>query len=461
MWTFPIRLRSLLKSCVLVAVLFAASAPAPHAARSVATLPQPYLATIGRPSTLPSLAPVKVAIVDTGVDGEHPDLAGRIVGARSFGSGKPLYPESPHGTAVAGLIGAIDGNGQGIDGIAPNARLLVASVGGGDSPSSFDADSIVRAIRWAADRHARVINLSLAGLGPVPGYEQAVDYATARGALVIAAAGNCFDRHFARCTPAGFTEAPAWLPHVLTVGATTAEGIAAEFSIPSKKWVDLAAPGELVTTLWPTRNNPYFATPDCGFAGTTGCYSTGGADSAPWGPSGTSFATAMVSAAAAILFGADPALRPEQVVALLEQTARPVADPLHQTGAGLLDIGAALGRVEKSSIPSADYGEPNDRRLGARAVPRARVIRATLDWRDDPVDVYRLKLRRGERLTAYSRGTVRGTVCLAAATQRPLLASAPIGRKLRYLARRSGTYLLRVTSKAATRGSYRLAISRR
>jgi subtilisin family serine protease len=209
MWTFPIRLRSLFKSCVLVAVLLAASAPAPHAARGVATLPQPYLATIGRPPTLPSLAPVKVAIVDTGVDGEHPDLAGRIVGARSFVSGKPLYPESPHGTAVAGLIGAIDDNGEGIDGIAPNARLLVASVGGGDSPSSFDPDSIVHAIRWAAVRHARVINLSLAGLGPVAGYKEAIDYALAHGALVVAAAGNCFDAHFARCTPTGFTQAAA------------------------------------------------------------------------------------------------------------------------------------------------------------------------------------------------------------------------------------------------------------
>ena len=118
-------------------------------------------------------------------------------------------------------------------------------------------------------------------------------------------------------------------------------------------------------------------------------------------------------------------------------------------------------RVEKGSIPSADYGEPNDRATDAKGLPRTRVIRATLDGPDDPADVYRLKLRRGEKLTADSRGTVRGMVCLTAATQRALLASAPIGRKLRYVARRSGTYLLRLTPTAAKPGSYRLAISRR
>ena len=85
-------------------------------------------------------------------------------------------------------------------------------------------------------------------------------------------------------------------------------------------------------------------------------------------------------------------------------------------------IRRAPKRVEKGSIPSADYGEPNDRAPGARALPRARMIRATLDWRDDPADVYKLKLRRGEKLTADARGTVRGTVCFAAATQRALLA---------------------------------------
>ena len=257
---------------------FLAASPAVAADAPTGASPtQPYLAAIGRPATFPSLRRVTVAVVEAGVDGKHPDLAGRIVGARRFGGGDPLFPASPHGTAVAGLISAIDGNRRGIDGIAPNARLLVAG-------TSFDALSIARAIRWAADRHARVINLSLAGLGPVPGYEEAVDYALARGALVVAAAGNCFDGNFTRCTPPGAEQAPAWLPHVLTVGATAADGSPSRFSIPNARWVDLAAPGELVTTLWPTRNNPYFATPDCPFVGTTGCYSTGGASDGGVGP---------------------------------------------------------------------------------------------------------------------------------------------------------------------------------
>lgn len=423
MWAFPLRLRILPTTFVVAAVLFAASAPSPHAASGIAAAPQPYLETIDRPPTMPSLAPVRVAIVDTGVDGNHPDLSGRIVGARTFGSGQPLFPGNPHGTAVAGLIGAIDGNDHGIDGIAPNARLLVADVAGGESPDAFDPNAIARAIRWGADRGARVINLSLAGLGPVAGYGQAVDYALARGALVVAAAGNCFDGRFTRCTPRGLTQAPAWLPHVLTVGATSANGSAAVFSIPSSRWVDLAAPGQLVTTLWPTRNNPYFDTPDCPFAGTTACYSTGGTNSKAWGSTGTSFATAMVSSAAAILFGADPELRPEQVAALLEQTARRVFDPRHQVGAGLLDVDAALRRVEEGALPPPDYGEPNDGPANATALSRAAVIQATLDWRDDPADIYRLALRCGDVLSAHADGTARGTLSLVGARA---CGSAPI-----------------------------------
>ena len=428
---------------------FPAASPAVAADPPTGVSPtQAYLAAIGRPATFPSLRRVIVAVVEAGVDGKHPDLAGRIVGARRFGGGDPLFPASPHGTAVAGLIAAIDGNKQGIEGIAPNARLLVAG-------TSFDAFSIASAIRWAADRHARVINLSLAGLGPVPGYEEAVDYALARGALVVAAAGNCFGGNFTRCTPPGTEQAPAWLPHVLTVGATAADGSPSRFSIPSARWVDLAAPGELVTTLWPTRNNPYSPAPECPFVGTTGCYSTGGASVAAWGPSGTSFATAMVSAAAAILFGADPGLRPEQVASLLRQTARRAADPRHQVGAGIIDIEAALERVRKGSIPEADYAEPNDRAATAARIPSPGV-RATLDWHDDPVDVYRLTLRRGDTLVINSDAP--GASVSVAARGSSL--SAPLGTRLRYRARRPGRYRLRLAATVGSRVNYRVTVQR-
>ena len=434
---------------LVICSAFPAASPAVAADAPTGAAPtQPYLAAIGRPAALPPLRRVIVAVVEAGVDGKHPDLARRIVGAQRFDRSDPLFPASPHGTAVAGLIAAIDGNNQGIDGIAPNARLLVAG-------TSFDALSISHAIRWAADRHARVINLSLAGLGPVPGYEEAVDYALARGALVVAAAGNCFDGNFTRCTPLGAEQAPAWLPHVLAVGATGVDGSPSRFSIPSARWVDLAAPGELVTTLWPTRNNPFTALPDCPFFGTTSCYSTGGASPAAWGPSGTSFATAMVSAAAAILFGAFPHLRPEQVASLLRETARPVVDPRHQAGAGIIDIEAALKRAREGSIPRADYAEPNDRAATAARFPSTGV-RATLDWHDDPVDVYRLTLRRGDTLVSNADAPG-GTVSILGGGR---VFSAPLERGLRYRARRSGTYLLRFAATVGSRAGYHVEVHR-
>src|SRR6476646_8782529 len=91
---------------------FAAASPAVATSATAGAAPtQPYLAAIGRPAALPSLRRVTVAVVEAGVDGNHPDLAGRIVGARRFGGGDPLFPTSPHGTAVTGLIAAIAGNG--------------------------------------------------------------------------------------------------------------------------------------------------------------------------------------------------------------------------------------------------------------------------------------------------------------------------------------------------------------
>jgi subtilisin family serine protease len=232
---------------------------------------------------------------------------------------------------------------------------------------------------------------------------------------------------------------------VLTVGATdddAASPAPAAFSVPSARGVDLAAPGELVTTLWPTRNNPYFATPTCSAAGTTACYSTGGADPGPWGPSGTSYSAPMVSAAAAILFGARPSLHPDQVAALLEQTARPLAsDPLHQAGAGVLDIGAALARLRAGDVPAADYHEPNDGAARPAPLPPSGSVRATIDWRDDPQDVYRVRLRADQRVVVQRDAGLRATVSVHNSRGRQVLVvvTAGVGQR--------GAYTLRVTRR--------------
>ena len=264
--------------CALLA-LAPAGASAGNGANPLAD-DQPYLSAIGAPAVLPPLQPVLVGVVEAGIDSTHDDLAGRIVETRRFVPGDSDAQTEEHGTATAGLIAAIPGNGIGIDGIAPNARLLVGDVAGAGDGGTFDALAVNRAIRWAADRGARVLNLSLAG-PPSRGQQEAIDYAVARGVLVVAAAGNCWSG----CHGAEETW-PAWLPHVLAVGATAddyARPAAAGFSIPSARWVDIAAPGVLITTLWPIRSNPYAPVPGCAFVGTTACYSTGGTPARHWG----------------------------------------------------------------------------------------------------------------------------------------------------------------------------------
>jgi subtilisin family serine protease len=442
---------------LVVAVGFAAAATA-----SLLTAEQPYLPAIDAPVEFGRLAPVTVAVLDSGIDGAHPDLAGQIVGSRSFDGGDPRYPNVPHGTAVAGLIGALRGNGIGIDGIAPNARLLAVDISSQRDTASFDLDRVDAAIRWAVDRGARVLNLSLGGYVPAATLQDAVEYATRNGALVVAAGGNCFAERSQRCaSPPGEIGAPAWLPHVLGVGALDAGANApAGFSLPSARWVDLYAPGELISTLWPTRNNPLYPTPDCAYAGTTGCYSAGTTPDRSWGPSGTSYAAPMVSAAAAILFGADPVLTPAQVMRLLEETARPLESPSprHADQAPrVLDVAAALRRVRAGDVPPSDIGEPNEQPSDATPLPFRGELSATIDWFDDPVDIYRVHLRRGEHLALGTHGTAAAVVAvsLARAPARALVTSR-VGRAVDVSAPRTADYIVRLTADPSTRGTYRI-----
>jgi subtilisin family serine protease len=99
--------------------------------------------------TLPAFEPIPVAVVDSGVDAGHPDLAGKILGAKSFVGGSARVDTFGHGTFVAGLIGAGLDNGIGIAGLAPSSELLIAKVVTKSRTIPIEAEA--KAIRWAVD----------------------------------------------------------------------------------------------------------------------------------------------------------------------------------------------------------------------------------------------------------------------------------------------------------------------
>jgi subtilisin family serine protease len=355
-----------------------------------------------------TLQPVKVAIVDSGVDCSLPDLQGRILTARSFVGGDPCTDTEGHGTFIAGEIAA-NLDTQGIAGIAYTSQLLVAKVVKTDGTIPLNAEAA--AIRWAADSGARVINLSLGGVrDPVhlnrDTYStleaQAVAYAYSKGALLVAAVGNG-DEAFSQPWP--YASYPAALPHVIGVSALTRTGNVPDYSNRDPVFNDIAAPGSGIFSTFPlamTNQRPL-------------CLDQGFSDCGPddyRNPEGTSFAAPQVSAAAADLFAVQPALTASQATTILEHSADDVnaasgctrcallRDAL--SGWGRLDIANAIAATLAGPLPAPDRFESNDD-AGTRAHTlwgKNVAVTASLDYYDDPVDVYRVALNGHERLTA-------------------------------------------------------------
>ena len=353
---------------------------------------------------VPTLQPVRVAVLDSGVDSSHPELQNQIVDGQSFVSSSSWESDTNgHGTFVAGEIAAALNNNQGIAGVGFSVDLLIAKIVRSDGTISPDAEA--RAIHWAVARGARVINMSFGGVRDPRDPSQdtysqveaaAVQYAVSKGVLVVAAVGNADG---APTEPWGYAGYPAALPHVLGVSAITDTGGVPSFSNRDRIYNDVAAPGLRILSILPRPLTARY--PSCSEQG----YSSCGPDEYREAE-GTSFAAPQVSAAAAVLLSLHPTLRPEQVTEILESTAIDVtADTCSAcadgrdaySGWGRLDVASAIGALAKH-VPAPDSYEANDD-LGQRAYPLSgtnRRVHAAVDFWDDQDDVYTIQLKANQ-----------------------------------------------------------------
>ena len=397
---------------------------------------------------------VPVSLVDSGVDLDHPEFAGRP-NLITLNTQEPQPLGGVHGTSVASVVGAQE-NGVGIVGVYPDAviRSWDAATGlGTELTSSATVDGILASSQLGRS----VINLSLGGPDPDAAIEAAVDLAVARGSLVVAASGNDGEEGSPLIYPAAF-------PHVLTVAATQQDGSVAPFSSASR-FVDLAAPGAQipVATLDPETGTPTWALED-----------------------GTSFAAPLVSGAAAWIWTLRPSLDAGQVAQILRTSATDIGAPGRDaaSGFGLLNVPAAISLpapVRDQSESNDDVDDVTPGRQGYHGTPaftrRAKTSnRASgrVDAAEDPRDVYRVWLPKGKKVRArlsadagIALKLIRSTApSVARSVSRPYLlatsATTSTGATLAYRNATAGRFvLLVVTPATANTTTYTLSVSTR
>jgi thermitase len=276
---------------------------------------------------------VTVAIIDTGVDLDHPDLQANLLPGYDFWD----YDNVPedgngHGTNVAGIAAAAL-NGIGVAGVAPTARILPVRVLNNQGSGSLSdvADGIV----YAADR-AQVLNLSLGGTSNSATLQNAINYAAnTKGRLVVAAAGNCGDSNYPYngCSSMNQIVYPAAYSNVMAVAATTSSDTRASFSNVGS-YVDIAAPGVNIYNTY--FGNSYYA------------------------ESGTSQATPHVAGLAALVWAKNPGYTAAQVRNRITSTAVDLGAIGVDTsfGAGRIDVKQALGLTAlQATMPEVNPAE--------------------------------------------------------------------------------------------------------
>ncbi|GIG55885.1 type VII secretion-associated serine protease [Longispora fulva] len=298
-------------------------------------------------------AGVLVAVIDSGVDADHPQLRrpGKVRPGRDFhlpGALPGAFDCVSHGTAVASIIGADPVPDVGFHGVAPDAELLAVRISDRDVGDRgellrINPQAVADGIRYAADQGARVINLSLAGQSDFPAIREAVAYAVARDALVVAAAGN------AQRDAGELPSFPAGYDGVLGVGAVDINGA----RLPDSQiggYVGLVAPGAKVVGATRVDGHAYL--------------------------DGTSFAAPFVAGTAALVRAAWPALSAPEVARRLKATASPARGGRDSRafGAGLVDpyraVTDGLDLARPTTRPGYVARPPDQARLDREARDR-------------------------------------------------------------------------------------------
>ncbi|MFI7423225.1 S8 family serine peptidase [Nonomuraea sp. NPDC049684] len=285
-------------------------------------------------------AGVKVAVLDTGVDAAHPDLAGRITDSKSFIPGQQVRDGHGHGTHVASTIagsGAADGGKH--KGVAPGVRLIVGKVLTDEGTGSDS--QIIEGMEWAAASGAKVISMSLGG-GATDGTDpmsQAVDTLSASsGALFVIAAGNT------GAAGAETVATPGTADAALTVAAVDKSDAWAAFSSQGPRVggglkPDIAAPGVAITA-----------------ARAAGTSMGNPIDEHYTAANGTSMATPHVAGAAAIMAQLHPDWTGPQIKAALMSTAKDDALSVYKQGAGRIDVARAYAQRVFATTGGIDFG---------------------------------------------------------------------------------------------------------
>lgn len=269
---------------------------------------------------------VIVAITDTGVDGTHPDLAGKVIAGYDTYNNMDIPENSdssvhPHGTHCAGIAAAIGNNNEGIAGVAWDCPIMPIKICMDNYPYTASSSDMAQSYIWAADNGANVISTSFGGKGYSQTMKDAVDYAVIdNSCIVVVSMGNsyCNETHY----PAGYQS-------VIAVGATNAHDQIASFSTTGD-YMSVCAPGVEIYSTIPGNDYDYM--------------------------SGTSMASPFVAGAAALVLSQNLGMGPEGVKTQLEGTAVDLGSPGFDStfGYGRVNLAAAVDAVGENKYGAVD-----------------------------------------------------------------------------------------------------------